>query len=225
MQQTPMHYNFNPDLLSIIPSKAQFLIEIGCSSGSLAREFKKKNPKSNYLGIDINESYLEIAKKYCDEVYSIDLDTEYNEFFWQQQNIRDCWIFGDVLEHLKDPWKLLKKIRSLIPLNGTIAACIPNAQHWSQQIKLNIGDFRYQENGLMDKTHLRWFTRQTIIEMFEEANFQITKGIPRIFNEPDREKYLNHIGAMAEASGFDPRIAINDCLPLQYVVLASPKSN
>ena len=76
----------------------------------------------------------------------------------------------------------------------------------------------------MDKTHLRWFTRQTIIEMFNQAGFVIQEGLPRIFNEPLREKYLPLIGEMAQLTGFDPKVAISDAVPFQYVIKAAKLS-
>jgi hypothetical protein len=90
------------------------------------------------------------------------------------------------------------------------------------QARLNIGDFRYEEAGLLDKTHLRWFTRQTIIEMFDQTGFRIEAGAPRIFEDPNREVYLPIIEQMARASGADPQITVNDSLPWQYVVRAVP---
>ena len=72
----------------------------------------------------------------------------------------------------------------------------------------------------MDKTHLRWFTRQTIVEMFHGAGFEIQEGLPRIFDEPNRELFLPVIGEMARLAGADPDIAIADAIPLQYVVKA-----
>ena len=93
----------------------------------------------------------------------------------------DCWIFGDAHKHLRYPWFILKCIRNYISQAGEVVACIQNAKHWSLQVRLSIGDFRYEENGLLDKTHLRWFTRQTIIELFDQKGFQIDVGLPRIF--------------------------------------------
>ena len=100
---------------------------------------------------------------------------------------------------------------------------VSNAQHWSLQAKLSIGDFRYEASGLLDKTHLRWFTRQTIIEMLDQSGFQIEVGMPRIFNEPSREVFLPIIEQMARAAGVDPQVAVTDALPLQYVIRAVPK--
>jgi SAM-dependent methyltransferase len=219
MQQTPQHEHHNPDLLALIPASARRLVEIGCSSGALAREFKRGAPTCHYRGVEIDPGYAELAKRYCDEVVVCDLDGA-DEGFWQACSDRDCWIFGDTLEHLKDPWAVLRRIRSLIPPSGSVVACIPNAQHWSMQAKLSVGDFRYRDSGLLDRTHLRWFTRQTILESFREAGFEIVAGKPRIFNEPNRERFLPLIEQMAQAAGADPKQAVQDALPLQYVVRA-----
>jgi len=222
MDQTPVHDSHNPDLLGLIPTYSRNLIEIGCSSGALAREFKKTNPACNYFGIDIDSDYAELARRYCDDTAALNIDDAADDFYENNEH-RDCWIFGDTLEHLKNPWGVLEKIRACIPHNGSIVACIPNAQHWSLQARLSVGDFRYEEMGLMDKTHLRWFTRQTIIEMFSKAGFRIVEGFPRIFNEPNRDIFLPIIGALAKAAGGDSEEAINDSMPLQYVIRAVPE--
>ena len=70
----------------------------------------------------------------------------------------------------------------------------------------------------MDRTHLRWFTRQTLLEMFINAGYKMEAGVPRIFNEPGREKVLPVIRAMAQVTGQSPDQAVADALPLQYVV-------
>jgi ubiquinone/menaquinone biosynthesis C-methylase UbiE len=219
MDQTPVHEGHNPDLLRIIPPAAANLIEIGCSSGALAREFKKINPKCHYFGVDIDDTYVELARRYCDEVQTLNIE-EADAAFFADHRDRDCWIFGDTLEHLQDPWKVLKKIRAVIPANGSVAVCIPNAQHWSVQVRLSVGDFRYEDTGLLDRTHLRWFTRQTILEMFAATGFKVAEGFPRIFNEPAREKFVPVIGVMAKAAGADPEMAMKDALPFQYVIRA-----
>jgi 2-polyprenyl-3-methyl-5-hydroxy-6-metoxy-1,4-benzoquinol methylase len=221
MQQTPIHEYHNPDLLRLIPVQSKKIVEIGCSSGALAREFKKIAPDCFWLGVEIDSTYAEMAKRYCDKSIVLDIETA-PESFWEEVKNSDCWIFGDTLEHLRDPWKILRLIRANISNTGSVVACIPNAQHWSLQARLNIGDFRYEEAGLLDKTHLRWFTRQTIIEMFDQTGFRIEAGAPRIFEDPNREVYLPIIEQMARASGADPQITVNDSLPWQYVVQAVP---
>jgi len=166
MKQTPLHEQHNPDLLKLIPIQSKKIIEIGCSSGALARELKKISSNCYWLGIEINSTYAELAKRHCDESMVLNIENA-PENFWEETKNTDCWIFGDTLEHLKDPWSILKLIRANISKTGSVVACIPNAQHWFMQAKLNIGDFRYEKSGLLDKTHICWFTRQTIIEMFD----------------------------------------------------------
>ena len=221
MQQTPVHDLHNPDLLGVMRPATRKVLEIGCMSGALAREFKKIVPDVFYAGVEIDASYAELAKKYCDLVYTLNID-EAPDYFWDLQSSVDAWVFGDVLEHLRDPWRVLTKINKVIPKNGYVAACIPNAQHWSIQAKLSMGDFRYEDSGLLDRTHLRWFTRKTIYEMFEDCGFQVVQEIPRIFPSQGNEEILKSISQTASLCGANPEVAIKDALPLQYVIQAVP---
>lgn len=223
MDQTPVHEQHNADLLNLIPVASKNLIEVGCSSGALAREFKKLVPDADYRGVEIDADFAELARRHCNIVTVLNIESA-DEKFWSDNGDRNCWIFGDTLEHLQNPWRILKKINEVAPIDGVVVACIPNAQHWSLQVRLSIGDFRYENSGLMDRTHLRWFTRQTIVELFDQAGFSIEAGLPRIFDEPQREPFLPLIGQMAKLAGIDPDLAIADSLPLQYVVRAIKKT-
>jgi len=217
-----VHEAHNPALLEFIPTNSKKLIEIGCSSGALAREFKAIAPNCDYLGVEIDAGYADLAKRYCDRSIVLNLESATDDF-WEEQSDRDCWIFGDVLEHFQDPWAILKRIRKIIPKSGCVVACIPNAQHWSLQAKLSIGDFRYENMGLLDKTHLRWFTRQTLIEMFDQTGFQIENGRPLIYEDKNKDVFLPIIELMAKAAGADPQVSVSDALPMQYVIRAMPK--
>jgi SAM-dependent methyltransferase len=220
MNQTPVHENHNLDLLRLIPVESKQIVEFGCSSGALARESKKTNPSAHYLGIEIFPEYAELARRFCDEVRVLDADSTDDTFYDEHAGV-DCWVFGDVLEHLKDPWRVLRQIRRVIQ-KGCVVACIPNAQHWSVQARLCAGAFRYEDSGLMDRTHLRWFTRQTIHELFQTCGFKLDAGFSRIFPEPQRDVFLKAIREMASVIGLDPEIASEDSKPLQYVVRAIP---
>jgi len=222
MEQTPVHDNHNPDLLRLIPKTSKCIVEVGCSSGALAREFKKINQETQYIGIEIDDGYVNLAKRYCDEVHLANIENM-SDVLYQQLSKADCWVFGDTLEHLQNPWNVLNKIRSFMPKNGVLAACIPNAQHWSLQVKLNIGEFRYEDSGLLDKTHLRWFTRKTLIELFHDTGFDILKMHPRIFNEPGRDEYLSLLQRIAKRARANSDEAVNDAIPLQYCLLVKPK--
>lgn len=213
--------SYNRDLLAFIPENARHVVEVGCNCGALAAAYKAINPGCTYDGIELDKQAAQAARDHCDKVLELDVESVGTEFFGKFSQA-DCWVFGDVLEHLKDPWQVLARIRSVIPEDGMIVACISNAQHWSVQAKLSIGDFRYQDGGLMDRTHLRWFTRATIFELFAQAGFQVVAGKPRIFDEPMRDQVMPAIRLMAQLTGADPDVAANDSLPLQYIVRAVP---
>lgn len=221
MQQTPIHDNFNPDILRIMPRDLKRIVEVGSSSGALARAYRAANPSCEYIGIEIDPEYAKTSREVCTEVVCGNIESLGDDVFMKLFP-SDCWVFGDALEHLYDPWALLRRIRKNILKTSQIVACIPNAQHWSLQAMLNCGQFRYQDMGLLDRTHIRWFTRTTIIEMFESTGYRITEGFPRIFDEPERGKVLPSIRAMALATGADPERAVDDALPLQWVVKAVP---
>lgn len=222
MKQTPVHEIPNIDLLNLVPLHCKRIIEVGSSSGVLAREYKKLNPDCHYTGIEIDPEYAALSKRFCDTVLHASIEsldeTSFNSLFPS-----DCWIFADVLEHLVDPWSLLKRIRGCISDETSIVACLPNAQHWSIQAKINCGRIVYEDSGLLDRTHLRWFSRLTIIDLFQSTGFRIVKGGPRIFkNMEPNEKIRAAIQAMAEAIGADVETSINDALAFQWIIKAIP---
>lgn len=221
MEQTPAHERHNADLLGVMPPRSMRVIEVGCSVGALAREFKRINPACDYLGIDIDPNYVERARLHCDETLATDIEAEEDEFYVRQGD-RDLWVFGDTLEHLRDPWGVLRHIRANIGADGCVVACVPNAQHWSVIARLALGAFRYEPSGLLDRTHLRWFTRQTLTELFESTGFGRVEAWARTFPEPNRDALLPAIGALAQAAGGDPSVSAADSIPLQYVVRARP---
>ncbi len=218
-----MHSNYNPDILNIMPGNLRRVVEVGCSSGALAKAYASINPKCIYTGIEIDPDFAAVAQASCNEVICENIENLAEEKFLRLFP-SDCWIFGDTLEHLYDPWALLQRIKPQLAPDAQIIACIPNAQHWSIQARLNAGLFRYEDQGLMDRTHIRWFTRTTVIELFNSTGYKIIGGFPRIFAEPARERILPSIRVMALAMGADPEQAVNDAIPLQWVIKAIPMS-
>ena len=216
----PIPTKYNPDLLNLIPRNAQRIIEVGCSSGAIAKAYRVLNSRCKYIGIEIDPYDAEIARQHCSQVIEGDIEEILDEIQITHGDF-DCWIFSDALERLHNPWRVLKRIAmEMLSPNGSIVACIPNMQHWSLQFALNVGNIRYQESGLLDRTHIRWFTRITIIEMFQGAGFLIDHLGGRVFDEPDREKFMPLLRDLAEASGGDADQAVADARPLQWVVRA-----
>ena len=209
----------SPDLIDVLPLTAKRVVDIGCGVGEIAQEFHIRASPEYYLGVEIDPQDAVIAKKYCSECIVGNIE-EFDENTWSQLENYDLWVFGDVLEHLYDPWRILKKVREILPTDGQIACCIPNVQHWSVQARLSIGDWRYAEKGLLDRTHIRFFTRQTIVELIQGAGFEITEIVPRYLHHPTADKFLDIIEKLATVTGGDSQIARTEASVFQYIIKA-----
>ncbi|MDR3414633.1 MAG: class I SAM-dependent methyltransferase [Nevskia sp.] len=218
MQPTPYYDTVNPDLLRLIPPDAKRIVEVGCMGGSLAREYRAQHPDCHYVGVESQPSYARLAEGNCTQVLCADIerleDGEFARLFPS-----DCWIFGDVLEHLYDPWDLIARIRQRSNTGSRIVACTPNAQHWSVQAHLVAGEFWYRENGLFDRTHIRWFTAKTIAHLFQSNGYRIASAINRYTDAPRLEVELA-LKTLALSLGVNAEQAAKEARVFQYVVNA-----
>jgi tetratricopeptide (TPR) repeat protein len=166
----PSYYkNIRKDILSIVPSDAKNILEIGCAAGMTGNELKKKS--GVYVaGVELDHNAAIEAKSLLDDVIEgdiEDIDLPYkNETF-------DCLLFADILEHLKDPLTVLKKTSKLLKPTGTLIASIPNVQYLGVVSQLIEGNWTYQDEGILDRTHLRFFTYHEIEKLFTDAGYEI----------------------------------------------------
>lgn len=218
MKQTPAHDEFNPVVLQLMRPDFKYVVEVGASKGVLASVYREINPDCHYVGIEIEPSYAQAGSQHCSEMITANVEHLSEEQFIQLSQA-DCWLFPDVLEHLYDPWTLLKKIKQYAKKNIEIIACIPNAQNWRMQATWCLGELQYYDEGFFDRTHIRFFTRQTIVELFETSGYGIIEGVPRIF-ENTPEPVEAAIQLMATAVGANPEEAIDDARPFQWVIRA-----
>ena len=146
----------------------QKILDIGCGTGLLDKEIKKKN--NIVYGIDISKERLKIAKKRLDRVFRQDVN---------QINIPshkfDVLIFADILEHLENPLLLLRTSKKYLKKDGYIIVSIPNVVVWNIRLKFLFGSFTYKESGTLDKSHLRFFTKKTALELVNNAGYKIKK--------------------------------------------------
>jgi len=165
----------NPDILSILKytftSSNKKILDVGCGTGALGEALKKKG--NIVYGIDISKKSIEIAKKRLDKVVQIDLETE-NKLPFKEASF-DLIIFGDVLEHFRDPLSVLKNIRKYLKKDGIIIISLPNIANWEIRLKLLFGKFNYQKEGILDDTHVRFFTLKTAKELIKKAGLKIFK--------------------------------------------------
>src|SRR4051812_48585501 len=100
----------------------------------------------------------------------------------------DVVLAGDFLEHLQDPVQLLKEVRNYVAEDGFLLASVPNVSHGSVRLALLAGKFEYAERGLLDRTHLRFFTLDSIRQMFTEAGYNIA-SVQRLTSDPFTEPF------------------------------------
>jgi hypothetical protein len=220
VEATPAHGVANFDLLRLIPEGTARVVEPGCSGGALAREYRRLHPDCEYVGIEADLRYADIARAHCSRVLVADVERlEAAELATLAP--AGCWVFGDVLEHLRDPWGLLARIR---PHATHVVACIPNMQHWSVIQRLVAGDLFYEDEGLLDRTHLRWFTRATLTTMFTRAGYRVVTLRGRVFEQEGRAEALGALRNYAAALSLDPAVAVRDADVMQWLLLAEAQS-
>jgi O-antigen biosynthesis protein len=149
------------------------ILDIGCGTGALGL-FLRNNQNCNVFGIEINNAAYQEAKKNLDgviegNVETIDIPYKNNEF--------DYIVMGDVLEHLINPMGTTKKLIKLLKPGGKILITVPNVRHWSILISLIFkGKWKYESSGLLDYTHLRFFTKKSLHEMLNDSGFNMVKS-------------------------------------------------
>ena len=203
------------DILNFIPPGVRRVLDIGCSAGNLGYSIKNKL-NAEVCGIELNRQMADDASKKLDKVLVDDIETlNLTEHF--PKKYFDCIIFADILEHLKDPWDVLKNTRNVLSDTGLIIASIPNVRHHSTIINLLIkGYWPYRNRGIHDKTHLRFFTLRNIKEMFESNGFQLAK-ISRKYRIIEKPHPYNKYSKYFAISIF------KELLTFQYLVVAGKK--
>ena len=154
-------------LASLIAPKSRIL-DVGCGTGVIT-EIIRHQTSASIIGIEPDVERVQRAKTRGLEVHPGILSPE----FIKDHGPFDYIVFADVLEHLPNPAEIVVMARTGLKPGGSIVASVPNVAHWFVRIDLLAGRFNYQDCGIMDATHLRWFTRRTIREFFERLGFKL----------------------------------------------------
>lgn len=150
------------------------VLEIGCAQGKFGNYFKKKYNTLNYIGIDIFQEAVDLANDEIDTALCDNIENPKQETKELLEKYGfDLIILADVLEHLQNPWDTLKNMQKLLKPNGRIMISIPNGGNIEVIKKLAFDKFEYEERGILDKTHLRFFTRYTILNLIDYSNLTI----------------------------------------------------
>lgn len=191
----PYYQTYNEDILPLIPPGAKVILELGCAAGALAQAYKRINPAVQWFGVEQNQEAAESARSYMADVWHQDIENldAFNKWISPDDgmgNKIDVLICGDILEHLKDPWRVLKFVADYIRGGAQIIACIPNVQHYRVIMALLRGEWVYADDGLLDRTHLRFFDLDGIKQLFEQAGLEIFEIRGRHYGNEHHTRFM-----------------------------------
>lgn len=226
----PLYYNtFNPTLRDVLARAPRRILELGCSAGKLGEFIREKYPDAHHTGIEMNAEAAALARTRLARV----IESRLEDIDFAAEGIEpgtiDTFIACDVLEHLYDPWRTLLRVRPLLTADAQVALSLPNVRNLMVAAQLhNEGTWRYTPDGILDVTHIRFFTLKDIFRMLEETGYQVAhvkvnidaryqdlydanKGRPAVTLQVGRVK-IEHL---TEAE-------LLEYCALQFIVLAHP---
>lgn len=204
-----------PEMLGYVPDSCRNVLDVGCGRGLFGKAIRQRN-KCEVWGVEPDGDCIFQAKENLNQAlhgcFSPDLSLPERYF--------DCIIFNDVLEHMLDPASALLFARKLLIPGGNVVASIPNIGHFPTIWKLvTQGEWDYKEYGILDKTHLRFFTRKSIVKLFNNASFKLQQvnGINAFL---DLDSKSQSIWRRYSLFSWLPVSGIKDMRYLQFAIVA-----
>ncbi|MBP7734472.1 MAG: class I SAM-dependent methyltransferase [Spirochaetes bacterium] len=160
------------EMAVFIPGHCGTILDVGCGEGNFGRVVKERLPNVQIHGIEKNSGAALRARKNLDKVINQDIDRAIPKL---SDAFYDCIVFNDLLEHLADPIDILIKIRPKMKKDGIILSSIPNVRFLPVVTDLLIHkNWTYGSEGILDYTHLRFFTEKSIVSLFESAGYTVS---------------------------------------------------
>lgn len=178
----PEYYgHLRMSLISLAKGNPRRILEIGCGHGQTLAYFKQERGAVFTVGVEYVPEVAAVARQRSevDEVITGDIETLSLDY---PPGEFDLIIAGHVLEHVKDPWAVVRRLRSLLKPTGQLIGSLPNVRHFRISIPLLVyGKWQYEKEGVLDWTHTKFFTRMTILELLESSGFRAERIDPELF--------------------------------------------
>ena len=167
------YYSFTRrEIAPLLPETTSCILDVGCGAGATSAWLRTIYPEARIVGFEGNAELRPRLESILDEVHIVDLNSS------PPQIPADLVLFLDVLEHLANPERLLRKMLAYLPKNVTVIVSVPNVAHASVSVPLFFqGRFDYQEAGILDRTHLRFFYRDSAVALLNRVGLQVTEGL------------------------------------------------
>lgn len=210
MAKTLDYYDNNrKEVAKYIPSEIKSILDVGCGQGAFLQLIKEKTSAKTW-GIEMEPEMAEIAKKHTDTVLIGKVEDVIGSL---PDRYFDCISFNDVLEHLLAPADILQLIKPKFSNNGILVASIPNVRYFGNLYELIVKkDWEYKDAGILDATHLRFFTKKSMKRMLELAGYKI---VLQVGVNPITDLRFKLFNTLTLGT-------VNDTKYLQYVCIASP---
>jgi len=209
------------DVLNRIPPDARVVVEIGCGDGALGAHLCRINPAAHYYGIEPNADRAQLAQQHLHRVAKGNAEEVEIDTLGLEPGKVDCLVYNGALECMRDPWGAVRKHASWLRDGGQVVACIANVQHWSTFLHLVTGDWRYdQPGGFLKRDQLRYFSLDTMKELFTSAGLRVFHTLPRLLESQQFRPFRLALSPILQAlkvneDEFDDRLHA-----LQFVVRA-----
>lgn len=174
---TGYHGGARGDLVDFFTNSPKMLLDIGCAAGGTGAVFKQKYPQATVWGFELNRSAAAVASQRLDRVFTGKFEETDLATAGLAPGSVDAVILADVLEHMYNPWKVMEVLRPWLSPTAQIAVSIPNVRNLALMDDLANGYFRYERLGLLDITHIRFFTYKELQRFFHETGYHVVKNV------------------------------------------------
>ena len=207
--------------MSFIDKPPGTVLDIGCGGGATGQLVKQKFPGTLVVGIELNPHAAEHARLHLDHVICAGIDDVDLAGEWRGEPISTVLIL-DVLEHLYDPWRALQRIGGWLARGTRVIASVPNIRNLATLSALAGGHFEYAADGVLDITHVRFFTRASLRDMFEQTGFEVRRldplTQPALVDQVVVHRRPGRIDTRALSIHYRTFEDLEDLYALQYVV-------
>ena len=165
------------EILPWLPERVSRMLDIGCGAGATTAAVKRVREVRWAGGVEYVDGVAAVAERDLDRVWRGDAAKAPLEATIAPRSL-DLVLCLDVLEHMQDPWAMVRRLSELIGPGGRLIVSVPNIRHWKFIWRLALrGDFAYRDAGLLDRTHLRFFVRRTAIELATAGGLQLMAAV------------------------------------------------
>jgi methionine biosynthesis protein MetW len=168
-----------PDVQTAVPRSARRILDLGCASGALGAALKERQA-AEVVGVELDPAYARDAETRLDRVVEADIEEFVGSDEFSSLGDFDCLIAADVLEHLRDPWLVLRRATRQLRPGGSAIVSLPNIRFWETFWQVGYrSTWPQRDHGIFDRTHLRWFTVWDARALLEQAGLDVQEVTPQ----------------------------------------------